>query len=106
MLTRISGVGVRDRFRAEVEQQLDRLMARRGMAPRAVRVAFFDDDGPGGGVAIRCAITLTPLRGPILRVEHTARTRYGAFKGALTILARRLKRRVQRRRRRARYPRP
>jgi len=93
-------------LRAEVEQQLDRLMARRGMAPRAVRVAFFDDDGPRGGVAIRCALTLTPSRGPILRVEHTARTRSDAFKGALTILARRLKRRVQRRRRRARYPRP
>ena len=106
MLTRISGLGARDRLRVEVEQQLDRLVARRGIAPRALRVAFFDDDGPRGGVAIRCALTLTPSRGPILRVEHTARTHSDAFKGALTILARRLKRRVQRRRRRARYPRP
>jgi hypothetical protein len=57
-------------LRAEVEEQLDRLVARRGMAPRAVRVAFFDDDGPRGGVAIRSALTLTPSRGPILNPEN------------------------------------
>jgi hypothetical protein len=93
-------------LRHEVVEQLSRLLQRRAAAPRAVRVAFFDDDGPRGGVGIRSALTLTPQRGPILRVEHTARTYSAAFKGALTILTRRLKRRVQRRRRRARYPRP
>jgi hypothetical protein len=106
MLTRISGVGARGRLRAEIVRRLERLVARRGVAPRAVRVAFFDDDGPRGGVAVRCALTLTPSKGPIIRVEHTARTYSAAFKGALTILARQLKRRVQRRRRRTRYPRP
>jgi ribosome-associated translation inhibitor RaiA len=105
MLRRISGLGGRDRLRAEVVTQIDRLEARRGAAPQAVRVAFFDDDGPRGGVAIRCALTLTPAKGPILRVEHTARAYAEAFKGALTILTRQLKRRVQRRRRRLRYPR-
>ena len=106
MLTRITGLRGRNRLRHEVVEELGRLLQRRGAAPRAVRVAFFDDDGPRGGVAIRCALMLTPARGPVLRVEHTARTYSAAFKGALTILTRRLKRRVQRRRRQARYPRP
>jgi ribosome-associated translation inhibitor RaiA len=105
MLARISGLRTRDRLRAEVVKQLNRLVARRGVAPRAVRVAFFDDDGPRGGVAIRCALTLTPSKGPIIRVEHTARTYPAAFNGALTILTRQLKRRIRRRRRRMRYPR-
>lgn len=106
MLTRISGLRGQARLRAEVVKQIDRLVARRGVAVRAVRVGFFDDDGPRGGVAIRCALTLTPSKGPIIRVEHTARTYSAAFDGALTILTRRLKRRVQRRRRRTRHPRP
>jgi len=106
MVTRISGLRIRDRLRAEIVQQLETLVARRGVVPRAVRVAFFDDDGPRGGVAIRCALTMTPPNGSSIRVEHTARTYSAAFKGALRILTRQLKRRVQRRRRRMRYPRP
>ena len=104
--SKIRGLDGQPRLRGHVATRLTRLLTRRRITPRSVRVAFHDDDGPRGGVAIRCALTLTPSRGPILRVEHTARTRSDAFKGALTILARRLKRRVQRRRRRARYPRP
>jgi len=72
MLIRISGLRGRDQVRIEVVKQIRRLLERRGVSPRAVRVAFFDDDGPRGGVAIRCALTLTPLRGPRIRVEHTA----------------------------------
>ena len=106
MLTRISGLTDRHQLRADIVKQINGLVARRGAAPRAVRVAFFDDDGPRGGVAIRCALMLTPSRGPILRVEHTARTYSAAFKGALTVLTRQLKRRAQRRRRRLRYSRP
>jgi len=106
MLTRISGLRARDRLQADVVTQIDRFVARRGVAARAVRVGFFDDDGPRGGVAIRCALTWTPSKGPIIRVEHTARTYSAAFGGALTTLTRRLKRRVQRRRRRTRFPRP
>src|ERR1051325_8364200 len=105
MLTRISGLRGRDRLRTDIVKQLNGLVARRSVAVRAVRVAFFDDDGPRGGVAIRCALTLTPSRGAIVRVEHTARTYSAAFKGALAILTRQLKRRVQRRRRRQRHPR-
>jgi hypothetical protein len=106
MLIKINGLRGRDRLREDVVNQIRRLMERRGGSPRAVRIAFFDDDGPRGGVAIRCAATLTPSRGPVIRVESTARTYSAAFKGSLAGLKRRLKRRIQRRRRRMRYPRP
>jgi hypothetical protein len=106
MVTKISGLRGRHELRPEIVKQITGLLARRGATPHVVRVAFFDDDGPRGGVAIRCALTLRPSKGPVLRVEHMARTHPAAFKGALTILTRQLKRRVQRRRRRLRYPRP
>jgi hypothetical protein len=106
MLITINGLRERDRFRVEVAEQTRRMLERRGGSPRAVRVAFFDDDGARGGVAIRCALTVTPARGPGIRVEHTARTYSAAFKGALSVLTRTMKRRVQRQRRRKRYPRP
>jgi hypothetical protein len=106
MLIRISGLRGRNRLRIDVAKQMRRLLERRSASPRAVRIAFFDDDGPRGGVAIRCALTLTPARGPGIRVEHTARTYSAAFKGALTILTRQVKRRRQRQRRPMRFPRP
>ena len=105
MVTRISGLRGRDRLRIEVVKQMRRLLERRGVPPGAVRIAFFDDDGPRGGVAIRCALTVIS-RGPSIRVEHTARSYSAAFKGALTVLTRQVKRRVQRQRYRMRYPRP
>ena len=105
MLSKITGLRGQERLRIEVVKRMRRLLERRGASPHTVRIAFFDDDGRRGGVAIRCALTVTPSRGPSVRVEHTARTYSAAFKGALTVLTRRLKRRVQRQRRRRRYPR-
>ena len=104
MLTAISGLRGQRRFRSEVVKQLSALLERRRVAPVSVRVAFFDEDGPRGGVAIRCAITLTPRRGRSIRVEHTAGTHLAAFNGGFATLKRKLKRRIERRRRRARYP--
>jgi ribosome-associated translation inhibitor RaiA len=104
MLTAIRGLRGQRRLRVEVVNQLSELLERRRFTPVSVRVAFFDDDGPRGGVAIRCALTVRPKRGPTIRVEHTARTHSAAFNGGLAILRRQLKRHVQRRRRRARYP--
>jgi hypothetical protein len=104
MRTVINGLRGQHRLRSEVVEQLSDLLERRRATPLFVRVAFFDDDGPRGGVAIRCALTLAPRRGPTIRVEHTERTHSAAFKGAFVILKRQQKRRVERTRRRARYP--
>jgi len=50
----ISGLRGRDRLRIEVVKRVRRLLERRGASARAVRVAFFDDDGPrGGGDSLR-----------------------------------------------------
>ena len=105
MLTAITGLRGQRRLRVEVVKQLNSLLARRRLTPVSLRAAFFDDDGPRGGVSIRCALSMRPRRGPTIRVEHAARTYGAAFKGAFAILKRRVKRHVQRRRRRARYPR-
>ena len=104
MLTAITGLRGQRWLRAEVVKQLSSLLVRRRLNPVSVRAAFFDDDGPRGGVSIRCALTVRPRRGPTIRVEHTARTYGAAFKGAFAILKRQVKRHVQRRRRRTRYP--
>ena len=100
----ITGLRRHRRLRDEVVRQLSSLLARRRLTPVSLRVAFFDDDGPRGGVSIRCALTVRPRRGPTIRVEHTARTYGAAFKGGFAVLKRQVKRHVQRRRRRARYP--
>ena len=103
MLREIRGLR-QSRLRFQVVEQLKSLLKRREVSPVSVRVAFFDDDGPRGGAAIRCALTAAPGRGPVIRVEHTARTYSAAFSGALAILKRQLKRRAGRGRRRTRYP--
>jgi hypothetical protein len=104
MRTVVNGLRGQHRLRLKVAEQLSDLLERRRATPLSVRVTFFDDDGPRGGVAIRCALTVTPRRGPTIRVEHTARAHSAAFKGAFVILKRQLKRRVERKRRRVRYP--
>ena len=103
MFIEITGLPERDQLRIRAERLLHDVLERRRAV--AVRVAFFDDDGPRGGVAIRCALTLPPSRGPIVRVEYTARTHSAAFNGGVAILKRRLKRRAERSRRRTRFPR-
>jgi hypothetical protein len=104
MLTAIRGLREERHLRVDVVKQMKDLLERRRVTPVSVRVAFFDDDGPRGGVAIRCALMVTPRRGPTIRVEHTARTHSAAFNGGFAILKRQVKRHVQRRRRRARGP--
>ena len=103
MFIEITGLGERDDLRIRAERLLhDVLERRRAVAGRA---AFFDDDGPRGGEAIRCALTVTPRRGAAVRVESIARTDAAAFNSAIAILKRRLKRRAERIRRRTRFAR-
>src|ERR1700674_6053141 len=62
------------------------------VAPVRAKVTFFDDNGPKGGIAMRCAIDLrVPYRPPI-RVEHVAATSRLAFDGAFATLERQIER--------------
>ena len=74
MLTAITELRGLPRLRVEVMRQLSDLLERRSLTPVSLQVEFFDDDGPRGGVAIRCALTMTPRRAATVRVEHRART--------------------------------
>ena len=98
--SKIRGLDGQPRLRGHVATRLTHLLTRRRIVPRSVRVAFHDDDGPRGGVAIRCALTVRLPRRPLIRVEHTARTHRAAFNGGFAILERQLRRRVTRQMRR------
>jgi len=68
------------------------IAALRGLTvkPATAIAAFVDDDGPKGGPAIRCTLTVRlPFR-PSLRAEHADLTRGAAFDGALERLERQL----------------
>jgi hypothetical protein len=91
-------------FYADAMKQVRELLERRRVAPIFVRMGFFDEDGPRGGVTIRCALTVAARRGILIRVQHTALTHLAAFNGAFAIVKRQLTRRIERQRRRTRYP--
>ena len=68
------------------------------------RPSFFDDNGPKGGRAMRCALTVRlPFR-PSIRVERSAVTPRLAFDAAFAVLERQLERYRERDRDNKRHP--
>jgi ribosome-associated translation inhibitor RaiA len=67
-------------------------------SPAVAQVTFFDENGPKGGLGIRCAFTVSLPRRPTIRVEHMAETPRLAFDGGFAALERRLKSVAERRR--------
>jgi ribosome-associated translation inhibitor RaiA len=61
-------------------------------APIRARVTFFDDNGPKGGVALRCAVDLHVPYRPAIHIEHVAATPRLAFDGVMAALERQLER--------------
>src|SRR5262245_60705918 len=86
----VSVIGIA-RYRAlteRVTQQLTAALASLRVRPTSARAAFADDNGPKGGVAARCGLTVRiPHRAP-LHVEHVAETPRRAFELALAALER------------------
>jgi ribosome-associated translation inhibitor RaiA len=100
----MEGLALDDPLRAHIEDKLAAAMRGRRRPPTAVRVGFTDQNGPKGGVDIRCAITVeVPRRAP-MHAEGVAETHRLAFDAALDTLARELKRDRERRRDAARRP--
>ncbi len=103
----IQGLPPASPLRARVTKQLGKLLAQLHTEPTSARAGFFDDDGPKGGIAIRCALTVRLPHRPDVHVEHTASTRRRAFDGGVAALERRLakhrQRRIERRRRPKKY---
>jgi hypothetical protein len=86
------------------QARLTRAIESRGITAGRAILAFTDENGPKGGVAMRCAIELRLPRRRAVRVEHTATTGRLAFDGALDVLERDLTQLVERQREGARHP--
>jgi hypothetical protein len=79
-------------LQAHVRKTMSAALARVIPAPLGAQVRFFDDNGPKGGVDIRCAVTVrVPFR-PSIRVEHMGETARHAFDQALGVLGRQIER--------------
>lgn len=106
MAIQIRGIPIGERLRAHVAQRLGVALARlkTTSATTPALVTFFDENGPKGGLAIRCAITLRLPYRPHLRAEETARTPRLAFDGGLTRIERELERYRERARDSRRHP--
>jgi ribosome-associated translation inhibitor RaiA len=74
------------------------------VAPIRARVTFFDDDGPKGGLALRCAVDLRVPYRPAIHIEHVAATPRLAFDGVMAALERQLERYRERARENRRHP--
>lgn len=92
MTLEIEGLSTRSALRALIARKIAGLFADHRPNPVDVRVGFVDQNGPKGGVAIRCGINVEIPRRPTLHAEHRAETERLAFDGAFEALARRIAR--------------
>jgi hypothetical protein len=90
MTIEIEGLRARSTLRGFVTRKLAAMFASLAARPVSVRVGFVDENGPKGGVAIRCGINVDlPRRAPI-HIEERAATERLAFDGALDALQHRV----------------
>jgi hypothetical protein len=88
----IRGISDEHPLQAHVRRTLSAALARLRPAPLGVQVRFVDDNGPKGGVDIRCSLNVrVPFR-PVIRVEHMGQSARHAFDQALAVLGRQLER--------------
>lgn len=100
---RISGIE-RDPLRSRVARLMTEALAKLTVGPVTGQAAFFDDNGPKGGRAMRCALTVRlPFR-PGIRVERSDVTPRLAFDAAFAVLERQLERYRERDRDNKRHP--
>jgi ribosome-associated translation inhibitor RaiA len=100
----MNGVALDDPLRILIEEKLGAMMRGGRLRPTAMRVAFTDDNGPKGGVDIRCAVTIEIPRRPATHASATAENARLALDGALAALEREIRRERDRRRDLARRP--
>jgi hypothetical protein len=98
MTIAIRGIRQDSQLTARAATRLEAALASLHVAPVSARVTFFDDNGPRGGLGMRCAISVGVPYRPLIRVDHVALTRRLAFDGAFASLERQLERYRQRNR--------
>jgi len=98
MTIAIRGIRQDSQLTARAATRLEAALASLHVAPISARVTFFDDNGPRGGLGMRCAISVGVPYRPLIRVDHVALTSRLAFDGAFASLERQLERYRQRNR--------
>jgi len=97
--------GIKDSaLRAVISKRVGDALKPLQVQPVAAQVTFFDDNGPKGGRAVRCALTVRVPYRPTVRVEHTAVTPRLAFDATFKSLERQLERYRERNRDSRRHP--
>lgn len=95
----------RDRvLRSRVRKLVGEALATLTVEPVKARVTFFDDNGPKGGPAMRCAVEVRVPYRPAIHIEHIDTTNRLAFDGVLGVLERQLARYRERDRENRRHP--
>jgi ribosome-associated translation inhibitor RaiA len=100
----ISGTKRDEVLRARVAKLMKVAVSRVTVRPVRSQAVFFDDNGPKGGRAMRCALTVRLPYRPSIRVERSAVTTRLAFDAAFPILERQLERYCERDRENKRRP--
>ena len=77
---------------ARVSAHVGAAIASLRVAPVSAKVTFFDDNGPKGGLGMRCALDVRVPYRPAIRIERVAVTRRLAFDQAFATLGRQLER--------------
>jgi ribosome-associated translation inhibitor RaiA len=92
MAIAIRGLGKDRVLSARVSAHVGDAIASLRVAPVSAKVTFFDDNGPRGGVAMRCALDVRVPYRPAIRIERVAATSRLAFDKAFATLGRQLER--------------
>lgn len=102
MTIRIRGIPDNPALQSRIAREMSATLVR--VTPVAAEVAFFDDNGPKSGVAIRCALTVRLPRRSLIRVERMGETARSAFDHGLALLKRQIERHGERAREQRRRP--
>jgi ribosome-associated translation inhibitor RaiA len=102
--TQISGIDKDSALRARVAKLMAEALVKLTERPLRSEAVFVDDNGPKGGRAMRCALTVHVPHRPNVRVEHSAETPRLAFDAAFATLERQLEEYRERDRENKRHP--
>ena len=91
-------------LRARVMTRVGEALEKLKVTPVRARVTFFDDNGPKGGRAMRCAVDVRVPHRPAVHVEHVETTKRLAFDGVVAALERQIEGRRERERENRRHP--
>jgi hypothetical protein len=104
MLIRIKGISGDPQFQDEVVERMESVLDRARVRAGTASVTFTDENGPKGGLDIRCALVVGMPGGGMLRVADVAASHDVAFNQTLAAFERKLTERQDRRRALARRP--